>query len=465
MSSKTAQETLTRLLSIYRNEPVKFFRDVLRVTLDEQQLDLVNRATKTHSRVMVKSARGTGKTFIISGLTLYFLICFKDVNIRVLSPNEQQLKTVFMREIRKHLVNMEPMFRNFYEIRALSIFNKFDSLNEAHCVTASVERPENVSGMHSDKQVYMLDEASAIPDSIYSTVIGSLGTALESHVIGTSNPNRGSGCFYTDLFEKRPEAWDLLTFTAQKCPRISKAFIDEMEDIYGVDGDEYRVSVLGEFPRADGSTFIPASLIEDASQRLVDMRVVQGHPIICGVDVARSLSGDSTVFVFRQGQKLLDIVSFKTADTMEVVARLSDAFAKYKPTVIYGDATGVGGPVMDRCRQMGLPVVDVMVGSKSSDPLQYANLRTQLWGEMRTWLADAAIPDHYDLKRGLREMTWGYTGKMAMQLTSKKNLKSKGIGSPDHADALSLTFYDSIHSVRRRNTFARPIKKRNIVWA
>lgn len=477
MSKKSANEKLAFILNTYIDNPIKFFTDVLNVVPDEQQTDLILSATQNGCRVMVKSARGTGKTFVISGLALYFLICFKGVNIRVLSPSEQQLKTVFQREIRKHVSKMNPLFADYIEVGAMWVKNKHIPLNECHLVTASVEKPENISGVHETgegtKQVYLLDEASAIPDLAYSAITGSLGTAYGGgHIIGCSNPQRGKQVFYSDLFEKRPKGWKLLTFTAEKCPMISEKFIEEQRELYGIDGDEYRVSVLGEFPRADGSTFIPASLVDEAAERMVPRNQYQTQPVVVGVDIARSLSGDKSCICVRQGQKVLSLESFKTLDTMEVVARVADVTRIYQVDCIYGDATGVGGPVLDRLREyfkidkIQIPVIDVVVGMKSSDPLQYANLRTQLWGEMRDWLMSGGdIPDHYELKKELKEMLWGYNGKMAMQLTTKKKLKGLGVDSPDHADSLSMTFFQNAHTIKRINTQPRRIKRSNILWA
>jgi hypothetical protein len=457
-------EKLGILIRSYREDPLKFFRDVLKVTLDEQQTQLVLEATREGSRVMVKSARGTGKTFVITGLTLFFLFCFKDVNIRILSPSEQQLKNVFMREIRKHINNMDSFMVSFFEVRSMSIINKKIPLNVAHCVTASVERPENVSGVHAAKQIYILDEASAISDEIYATITGSLGTADGGgHIVGVSNPTRGSQVFYSDLFEKRPKSWKLMTFTAFKCPMISQKFIEEQRELYGEDGDEYRVSVLGEFPRADGSTFIPAALVDEAANRSLRAYEFTNFPAVMGVDIARSLSGDKSVLCVRKGPKVTDVVSFRTSDTMEVVARMSDAVGEHNIQMIYGDSTGVGGPVLDRARQLiKVPIIDVVVAQRSTDPMQYANLRTQLWGEMRNWLQTGEIPDIYELKRELKEMTWGYNGKMAMQLTSKKQLKT---ASPDHADALALSLYDASGTIRRVNYKPRQIRRANVLWA
>jgi hypothetical protein len=148
---------------------------------------------------------------------------------------------------------------------------------------------------------------------------------------------------------------------------------------------------------------------------------------------------------------------------MEIVAKLRDIYFSTEASAIFMDADGVGGPVADRCRQLGLPVSDIRSSLPSSSPRQYANVRTQLWGEMREWLSEGSIPDHHELKRELGTMTWGYSARMAEQLTSKKRLtdhKGKKISSPDHADALCYTFFDSAISMTTRRTRAKPVKRR-----
>ena len=455
---------LADLLLIYRNNPILFFKQQLGVDPDEQQQELINAAVEPGCRIVVKSGRGCGKTTTIVGLGFYFLLFFDDVNIRVLSPTEAQLKGVFMREVKKLSINMMPEIRDYFDIKALGITNKYKELNTLVCATAGTDKTENVSGVHSKKQIFLMDEASGIADEIYHTILGSLGTAIEDHVICASNPNRGAGEFYSDLFLKKPEPWQLFTFTAIRCAFVKDSFVEQMKALYGEDGDEYRVSVLGEFPRADGSTFIPGAIVEESVSRANRYQDYVNSKIVAGVDVARSLSGDKSVICVRQGCRIIDLVSFQTADTMEVVARVRDTCRQYKVSAVYMDATGVGGPVGDRIRELitDIPIIDVMVANRSSDPVQYANLRTQLWGELRQWLMIGDIPDHHDLKKELMGMTWGYNGRMAMQLTSKKQLR--GRVSPDHADALALTMMDIQQTIRRRNVLPRKVKQSRYLW-
>ncbi len=459
-------EKLASLLHYYKENPHAFFSAALDVELDEQQLELLKCSIKPGARVAVKSARGTGKSFMIACLTLYYLLTHDDVSIRIFSPSYTQLTTVFMREVKKLHYRLDPTLRDLLEVFSDKIVSKLSKVNFAQCITASADHSESLSGQHSEVQLLFFDEASAIGSEVYDTTLGSLGTAVGGgNVILVSNPTRGDG-FYSDLFEKKLDGWDLLTFTAEKCPRISEDFIKEQEDLYGVDHDQYRVNVLGEFPKNESLFFIPAILVEEAVERRAPYYEYNQLPITLGVDVARSLSGDKSVITIKQGNKLVDIIAFQSEDSMEVVAKMVEANTAYTPSAIYIDSTGVGGPVGDRARELGLNVIDVIMSGKSTDRVQYSNMRAQLWGSMRDWLRDGDIPDHLTLKKELRTMSFSYDNRMAVLLTSKKKLRSSGVSSPDFADSLSLHFYhDAIEDRRSRySSGKREVRKSSYLF-
>jgi hypothetical protein len=466
MRKKTKQQLLQEAQLYYNGKPIEFFEQVLRVTLDDQQKELLSKV-KPGCRIMVKSGKGTGKSFILAGLSFYFIFCFPDTFVRTVSPSYDQLLAVYMREAKHHHQRMIPEIQEQFTVQHDKIFLTKLQTNSMECVSSKTSKKERLGGMHSFTQVFLFDEASGISDEAYYMSLSSMGTAHEGgFVIGVSNPERGEESFYYNLFAREVEGWDLMTFTAQKSAQVKLEFIQQMKELYGEDGDEYRVAILGEFPRSDGSTYIPMSLVEKAIGNTADRATYIYDPTIIGADIARSKSGDSTVFVVRQGCRVLDIISFQTDDTMVTVAKLKDIVGKYSAVQVCMDADGVGGPVADRCRELGIPVVDVRGSFTSSNPRQYANVRTQLWGEMREWLDTGDIPDHYELKKELGTMKWGYSGKMQEQLVSKKSLvdaRGKRIKSPDHADALAFTFFFSTLSTYKMKKKAKPIKKRKSI--
>ena len=64
---------------------------------------------------------------------------------------------------------------------------------------------------------------------------------------------------------------------------------------------------------------------------------------------------------------------------------------------------------------------------------------------MRAWLSGGAIPDCDDLEADLIGPEYGYAAdQVSIQLESKKDMKSRGLPSPDDADALACTFADFV---------------------
>jgi hypothetical protein len=136
--------------------------------------------------------------------------------------------------------------------------------------------------------------------------------------------------------------------------------------------------------------------------------------------------------------------------------------ARWGVDQIFIDGGGVGGGVVDRCRQMGLEVIDIQFGAKSDRQwlgqdrsVAYANKRAEIWGSMKEWLRDGAIDADPELIADLVGVEYGYVlrdGRDAIQLEKKEDMKRRGLASPDNGDALALTF--SYPVVQRRQISA-----------
>jgi hypothetical protein len=66
-----------------------------------------------------------------------------------------------------------------------------------------------------------------------------------------------------------------------------------------------------------------------------------------------------------------------------------------------------------------------------------------MWGKLREWLYAGMIDDDPELKADLTAVEYGYKikdGRDAILLERKKDMKKRGLSSPDDGDALALTF-------------------------
>jgi hypothetical protein len=104
------------------------------------------------------------------------------------------------------------------------------------------------------------------------------------------------------------------------------------------------------------------------------------------------------------------------------------------------DEGGVGGGVVDRLKEQRYKIRGVNFGNRSKNPLMYGNLRAQMWGDMRQWLKTASIPSDRILKTDLISPVMKPDSKGTIFLESKKDMKARGLASPDAADAICVTF-------------------------
>ena len=403
------------------------------------------------------SGHGVGKSALVSWIILWAISTFTDTKGVVTANTENQLKT-------KTWVELAKWYRLFiaktlFELNATSL----KSADPAHentwridMVPWSERNQEAFAGLHNQGKriLVLMDEASAIPDIIWETTEGALtdkGTQIIWAVFG--NPTRNKGrfreCFAHGKFAHR---WLSRAVDSREVTLTDKDQINAWIKDYGEDSDFVRVRVRGVFPRVDATSFIPFELALEATLRTAPLP--SGDPIIIGVDVGR-FGDDPSIIYPRKGRDAITLgleVLYGT-DTMQTAARVAATFLRIRAAMVMVDSGGVGGGVADRLRMLQIPTMDVDFGSGAdggdvNDGAKYANKRAEIWGRLRRWLKFGSIPNkipgvEITFVDELTGPTYGLNNAEAIQLESKKVMRSRGIKSPNVADALACTFaYD-----------------------
>ncbi len=218
----------------------------------------------------------------------------------------------------------------------------------------------------------------------------------------------------------------------------------EAERLLDQRGDEgrYRNVWLGDYEELSDKQLISAKIVDQARRRKV--AVSPREEMIMGVDVAR-FGDDETVIAYRRGRDAHSEpwLRLRKLDTMEVAARVADEYRRVKPDAVFVDETGVGAGVVDRLKQLRVPVIPVNFGSRPNGltDAKVANKRAEMWVRMREWLrGESAIPDDNSLEAQLTAVEYRHDANNAILLESKEEMKKRGLPSPDLADALALTF-------------------------
>ena len=396
------------------------------------------------------SGHGIGKSATVSWLILWAMSTFPDTKGVVTANTENQLKTKTWAELAKWFRLF--IAREFFEFTATALFSRdpdHEKTWRVDMVPWSERNMEAFAGLHNKGRRLLLvfDEASAIPDAIWETSEGALtdkDTEILWFVFG--NPTRNTGrfreCFPGGKFAHR---WSSAKVDSREVSITNKdQFLKWIKD-YGEDSDFVRVRVKGEFPRVGNSEFISLEIVQEAMVREV---VTHLHdPFVIGVDVAR-FGDDSSVIYFRKGRdgRSIPPIRLRGVDTMTLAGRVADAYLAYRADAVFVDGGGVGGGVVDRLRQLRVPVQDIQFGAKADrigiegDATAYANKRAEIWGAMREWLKGGAIPPDDNFREELVSPQYGFNARDEIQLERKEDMRKRGAASPDIADALALTF-------------------------
>lgn len=214
-----------------------------------------------------------------------------------------------------------------------------------------------------------------------------------------------------------------------------------------------------DFSAAGDDQLISLSDADEASKRKYKPAEFDDLPRILGVDPAR-FGDDRSVIVKRQGLQMFDPIVLRGLDNMTLAGRVAAVIDEWDPDAVFVDA-GAGSGVIDRLRQLDYDVIEVPFGGKAINESLFVNRRTEMWWQMREWLAlGGAIPRDASLRQELSTPIYWYDAAGRKVLEPKDEIKKRlnGGASPDIADALALTF---AHPVKQR----MPSEIRNMVRA
>jgi hypothetical protein len=300
-----------------------------------------------------------------------------------------------------------------------------------------------LQGFHSENLLFVIDEASGVPDVVFEVGQGALSTE-GAKVVMTGNPTRASGYFY-DAFTRNQKRWWRRKVSCHDADTVDKGFLEEMAAQYGDGSNQYRVRVLGDFPAGDDDALIARHLIEAAKSRLVEQS--QTAPVVWGLDVAR-FGDDASALAKRKGNSLIEPVRvWRGKDLMETCGVIKMEWditpGSMRPIEIMVDVIGLGAGVVDRLRELDLPVRGVNVAELPAiDGNRFQRLRDELWWRAREWFEarDCVVPNDDSFVDELCGPLYSVTSAGKIQIEPKSQMKRRLGRSPDKADAFCLTF-------------------------
>lgn len=470
-------EFLDESISLWKNDPVLFMREVLSFEPDDWQIEVAH-DLRDYPRVSVKSGQGVGKTGVEAALLLWFLVCFPFPRIVATAPTKQQLHDVLWAEVDKWMSN-SPLLSMLLKWTKTYVY-MIGYEKRWFAVARTATKPENMQGFHEDNMLFIVDEASGVADPIMEAITGTLA-GENNKLLLMGNPTKTSGTFYESHTVDRA-LYRCHTVNAENSKRTNKENIAAMKRKYGADSNVVRVRVYGEFPEQEDDVFIPISLLEASCQtemsditakalgkyrndagilQPADVRGVTHIQIGC--DVAR-FGDDKTCIGFRVNEVVQIFKKYNGQDTSWTTSNIAILYKslkqnfKYKEKIaVVVDDGGVGGGVVDQLKALkrtepkvyeDMEIIPVNFGQPIKHKY-YADSTTYMMGVVRDLIEpfDEAgnarkpqiiLPNDNDLVGQLSCRKYIFTSNSKQRVESKKDMKDRGLHSPDEADCVLL---------------------------
>lgn len=470
-TEKSGADLFLNFLRKYTNDPLLFAEEVLNLGLGspeelmDHQRAVLARIRDGFSggltearRLAIRSGHGVGKTRLLSIIAVWFLVTRYPQKTVVTAPTAGQLEGSLWPEI-KVLSRRLPLFiHDLFEFMADTIRLKADpegSFTVAR--TASPENAESFQGIHSKNVLFIWDEAAGIDQRLYNAARGSMADP-NSMTLLAGNPTRINNYFH-EAFTKNAKLWVRFRVSSVGKKTVHPDFIEEIKETFGEDSNEYRVRVLGEFPDTEDESYISAGSVRSAMERIIQVPPLSA--VVYGVDPAR-FGDDRTVITKRRGTFCLEKqIVLNKASTMEIVGRIvaeaeidrDRLVSEYKahnrpllylppvPAQIVVDVIGLGGGVVDRLRELGYDVLAANAAEKATSDVNCVRERDAIWKRGKAWFERGMCSVYRDteLQTELTAPHYSYTSAGELQVESKKEMKKRGLRSPDKADSALLT--------------------------
>lgn len=482
--------------TLYFSRPDLWAKDFLGIQLWRKQAE-VALAVVDCQDVAVKAGHETGKSFLAGILICWWI----DTRLSLpggafvvsTAPSTSQINAIVWKEVRLNKGIADRRFKE-YESRKrhgqdLGEFAANDhplpgyitadahwKLDDGREIGYGRKPPEGrddtMSGIHARYVLSVGDEAVGLSESLIDDLgnISSNATSRRFLIMNPTNPLS----YAAKIFKDDTGTWKFFTISVFDSPNfhgggtcechpdmpfgeglpvhvleslVGPAYAEKKERDWGLKSPKYVSRVLGEFAWDMGLTLIS---MEDMAVALDTVLDTEDMLPELGVDVSRSEAGDMNTVYENRGGRLRMVDAWNEKNAMVTAERINKNALSVGAYLLKIDGAGLGGPIADRVRELaaGRYIVVEMLGNNASpDKNRYYNARSFWYNTLQEAMRDGLVdidPADKDFQEELLGIEYKYpdSGKQSILIESKKDMRKRGVGSPDFADAGNYAFAD-----------------------
>ncbi|MCK4522004.1 MAG: hypothetical protein KAU20_05505 [Nanoarchaeota archaeon] len=407
--------------------------------LTDQQIDIADTLLEKHY-LAVAGGGGIGKTALGALLVLWFLSTHPFAKVPTTAPSGHLLNDILWSEIPLWLARCKIKDLFYPTTTRLQI----KGTKSWYAVARTVPRQaggilnDTLAGFHAPYLLIICDEASGIPDPVYTALDGAL-TNSNAYILLISNPVSMAGYFYDVVSGNSSEGYAVRTYSSLESKLVSDGYGERIAGRYGKDSPMYKAKVTGSLIKMNEGVIVAP----DVYDRVVaENQMTHEGTIVLGVDVGGA--DNRSVICHRIGNSIVHWDIYGTSDTEELADKIVAAWEfryQRKHITVVVDAIGKGAGVYDKLNHLRHFDVIGHIGSEHAyADMIYQNKRSEVYDRLGKDFDQLHFPEKPPerLKKELCNIRFDFT-KEKIALEDKRVLVRRLGFSTDEADALSLT--------------------------
>jgi phage FluMu gp28-like protein len=390
------EETL-RLLSELVDDPILFCEAALGFKPFPYQAEFLADQSK---RIVVCAGRQVGKSTIASAKAIWFALCHADTQTLIVSATLRQSMLMFQK-ISEFVFSSQILKRSLsYATKTLIRFRSGSRITALPCGQTGY----SLRGYTS--HLCIMDEAAFMPERVITEVILPMLSTTQGSAIMLSTPFDKSHIFYKAFTSPN---WTKFHFPSSANPKIDKDFLEEQRLLVGE--TRFRQEYLAEFVD-DERAYFPMALLRSCVHVCSDSvksscsycelysnekalaerpQREQGISYYAGYDPGGKQDPSALVVVEKantigtnssKSKPILRVVlcknrlAAKSDENMytRFTVEISELHKKFHFRKLLVDKTGLGQPIVEHCKSLGLPVEGIAMTVKSKEEL-FSTLR------------------------------------------------------------------------------------------
>lgn len=462
-----------RKKSLYRDDPVLWAQDIAGVHLWSAQRKVAE-SIRDNQNVAVKAGHSVGKSFLIALLVCWWVDTrYPDCFVASTAPSQAQIGAIVWREVERVRTSIAKRYRDGlidHQLPGYITRGQYPEWKDDNGIPIGFGRKppdssqsgDSFQGIHAPGGVLAIgDEAVGLTEELIDA-LGNISTTKNSRRVLICNPTNPAS-HVAKLFKNKPKNWTFHTISVLDSPNFTderyetppevldaladETFVASKRAEYGEGSPRWVSRIEGNFAWDQGDTlFKPEDLAKAYDAELPPS---DDLPRL-GVDVARSKEGDTNTIYEYRGGELKFVDEWNEANAMNTARKVHQTAMERGVSEVRIDGTGMGGPIADAIFEMSegkYEVIEILGSDPSPDKHRWYNFRAwSFWlfqdrmskGEIHIDVEDSQLADEL-LGMEKKERVAGHN---SLLLESKKDMRKRGVSSPNRADAANYAQVD-----------------------